>query len=136
MPLCNQSVTPFQRRYIQLIGAMMAISGGLTGIFPRIDRNHFSTAVFCVIAIVAVTPIIGTLMVIARYLKGEKDEYLRYIVVQSILSGFGTVMVLGTFFGYVLPFSSLHVPLLTVVNLEIFLITAAIALRIQLWRNR
>jgi hypothetical protein len=136
MPLCNQNITPLQRRCIQLIGAMMAVCAGMTGIFPRIDRNHLSAATFYLIAIIAVTPIIGTLLVIARYLKSEKDEYLRHIVVQSVLWGFGTVMVLDTFFGYVLPLASPHVPFLTVVNLEIFVITIAVALRIQLWRNQ
>ena len=136
MSLCNRGVTPFQRRSIQLIGSLMAVSAGLTGVLPRIDRDHFSTAVFWLIAVIAVLPIVATLLVIARYLKGEKDEYLRHVVVQSILWGSGAVMVLDTFFGYVLPLASPHVPLLTIVNLEIFLIVSAIALRIQLWRNQ
>jgi hypothetical protein len=136
MRVCNKNLTAFQRRSMQLIGAMMAICGGLTGVFPKIERSHFSTATFCVIAFIAVTPIIGTMVVIARYLAGEKDEYLRHIVMQSILWGLGLVMVIDTFLAYVIEYPSPHVPVITAFNLEIFIITAAIALRIQLWRNQ
>jgi hypothetical protein len=136
MRLCNKNLHPLQRRSMQLIGAMMAICGGFTAIFPKIERSHFSTATYCLIAALAVTPIIGTMIVIARYLDGEKDEYLRHIVTQSILWGFGLVMVVDTFLGYVIEYQSPHIPVLTALNLEIFLIVSAIALRIQLWRNR
>jgi hypothetical protein len=136
MRVCNKNLTAVQRRSMQLIAAMMALCGGLGGILPRIERSHFSTATYCLIAALAVTPIIGTMIVIARYLDGEKDEYLRHIVTQSILWGFGLVMVIDTFLGYVIEYHSPHIPVLTALNLEIFLITAAIALRIQLWRNR
>ncbi|WP_263357377.1 hypothetical protein [Acidicapsa ligni] len=137
MRICNRNLTALQRRTMQLIGAMMAICGGLGGILPKIERSHFSTLTYCVIALLAITPIIGVMIVIARYLAAEKDEYLRHLVVQSILWGFGLVMVIDTFLGYIIVgYNSPHVPALTAFNLEIFLITAAIALRIQLWRNR
>jgi Na+-driven multidrug efflux pump len=136
MRLCNKNLNPFQRRSMQLIGAMMAICGGFTSIFSKIERSHFSTATYCLIAALAVTPIIGTMIVIARYLDGEKDEYLRHIVTQSILWGFGLVMVVDTFLGYVIEYQSPHIPVLTALNLEIFLIVSAIALRIQMWRNQ
>jgi hypothetical protein len=115
---------------------MMAICGAFTAIFPRIERNNFLPATYYGIALIAVLPIIGVMVVIARYMSAEKDEYLRHIVVQSILWGFGFVMVIDTYLAYVIEYHSFHVPFFTALNLEIFLITAAIALRIQLGRNR
>ena len=136
MRLCNRNLTGLQRRSLALVGSMMAICAGTGGIFSRIERSHFSAPTYYVIALFAVTPIIGAMVVIARYLAAEKDEYLRHIVVQSILWGLGLVMVIDTFLGYVIEHASPHIPALTAFNMEIFLITAAIALRIQLWRNQ
>jgi hypothetical protein len=136
MRFCNNGLNPFQRRTMQLIGAMMSLCAGVTAVFPKIERDHFSSITYYLIAAIAVMPIIGTMIVIARYLAREKDEYLRHIVVRSILWGFGVVMVADTFLSYVVEYHSFHVPFFTALNLEIFLITSAIALRIQLWRNR
>jgi hypothetical protein len=115
---------------------MMASCAGITAIFPKIEASHFTVGVYVGIAAISVLPIIGTMIVIARYLAGETDEYLRHIVTQSILWGFGLVMVIDTFLGYIAVYHSPHVPFLTAFNLEVFLITSAIALRIQLSRNR
>ena len=136
MRVCNRNLTDLQRRSIALTGAMMAVCAGMGGLFSKIERSHFSTPTYYGIALVAVMPIIGTMIVIARYIASEKDEYLRHIVVQSILWGLGLVMVIDTFLGYIVEYASPHVPVLTTFNMEIFLITAAIALRIQLWRNQ
>lgn len=136
MRICNRNLTYLQRRSISLVGSMMAVCAGMGGLFSRIERSHFSTPTYYLIALFAVTPIVGTMIVIARYLTSEKDEYLRHLVVQSILWGLGLVMVVDTYLGYVIEHTSPHVPVLTAFNMEIFLITAAIALRIQLWRNQ
>lgn len=136
MRLCNRNLTPFQRRHIGLIAAMLGLCSAFTAIFPRIERSHFSTLTYCVIALVGVLPIVGTMIALGRYLTGETDEYLRSLAVRSVLWGFGVVMVLDTFLGYVIENQRLHIPTLTALNLEIFLVTAAFALRIQLWRNR
>jgi hypothetical protein len=79
------------------------------------------------------------LVVIARYLTGETDEYLRSLVVRSILWGFGVVMIADTIIGYLIAYQAeeaIHLRSLGVLNLELFIITGAIALRVQLWRNR
>ena len=41
---------------------------------------------------------------IARYLNGEKDEYLRSLVVKSTLWGLGLVMVVDPCLGYLVEF--------------------------------
>jgi len=136
MRTCNKNISPLHRRSIVPIASMMSICGGLTAVTPRIERGHFSTSTYYGIALIAVLPIIGTMIVIARYLSQETDEYMRHLVTQSILWGFGMVMVIDTFLGYVVQSYLPHTAALTALNLEIFLIASAIALRIQMGRNQ
>jgi hypothetical protein len=136
MSLCKRNLTAFQRRSIQLIGSMLGFCVAI-GVGPHVllERHHFSTAAYFGIAVLATIPIIGTLIIISRYLAGEKDEYLRSLVVQSILWGFGVVMIVDTLLAYLVEYHSIDIPF-GLFNMEIFIVTAAIALRIQLWRNR
>jgi hypothetical protein len=132
---CNRNFNAFQRRSMQLIGAMLGCSVALGVSFHSVERDHFSIATYYGIAALAAVPIIGTMIVIARYLAGEKDEYLRNLVVRAILWGLGMVMVADTFLGYIVEYRSLHLPYLTL-NMDIFVVTAILSLRIQLWQNR
>ena len=80
--------------------------------------------------------IVMMMIAIARYLIRETDEYVRNLVIQSILWGFGLVMVADTILGYLIAYQSIHLRSFGVFNMDIFVVTAGIALRIQLWRNR
>lgn len=136
MRFCNKSLSAFQRRSVQLIGSMLGFCVAISvGPHVFLVRHHFSAATYFGIAVLATIPIIGTLIVIARYLAGEKDEYLRSLVVRSILWGFGVVMIIDTLLAYLVEYHSIDIPF-GLFNMEIFIVTAAIALRIQLWRNR
>jgi hypothetical protein len=75
------------------------------------------------------------MILIARYLSGEKDEYLRNLVVQSILWGFGVALVADTFFGYIIELRSTLIPFGSI-SMDIFVVTAMITLEIKLWRNQ
>ena len=136
MRFCNKSLSAFQRRSVQLIGSMLGFCVAISvGPHVFLERHHFSAATYLGIAVLATIPIIGTLIVIARYLAGEKDEYLRSLVVRSILWGFGVVMIIDTLLAYLVEYHSIDIPF-GLFNMEIFIVTAAIALRIQLWRNQ
>ena len=123
-----------QRRSMRMIGAMLGCSVSLGVIFQTIERNHFSSATYLGIAALAALPIVGTMIVIARYLGRETDEYLRSLVVNSILWGFGAVMVADTFLGYVLQFHSIRLPI-GLISMDLFVVTGMITLRIQLWKH-
>jgi len=136
MEVCNKGLTAFQRRPMQLIGSMMGTCVALSVALQILFEHHrFSRATYFGVALLAAVPIAGTLIVIARYLQGEKDEYLRNIVVQAILWGFGLVMVADTFLGYVVEYQPVRFAF-GIINMDIFVITGMIAVRIQLWRNR
>jgi hypothetical protein len=136
MSLCKRNLTPSQRRSMQRVGGMLGACVALSllpGLFQ--DPRHFSPATQWTVAILATFPIIGTMIVIARYLAGETDEYLRSLVVRSILWGLGLVMVADTFLGYIVEYHPSHLPF-GIFNMDIFVVTGIIALRIQLWRNQ
>ena len=136
MQFCKKDLTPFQLRHLRLIGAMLAASVVLTSGVPALyARSEPSDGVFLILGLLAAGPIIGSMIVISRYLRGETDEYLRSLIVRSILCGFGMVMVADTLIGTIVEYHSHHAPF-GLFNMDIFVVTSMIALRIQLWRNQ
>jgi hypothetical protein len=73
--------------------------------------------------------------VIGRYLSRETDEFVRMLATHSLLWALGVTMVADTILGALNQYNFLP-GLLPVLNIELFWITALIALHIQLWRNR
>ncbi len=139
MPLCKSKLSPLQRRTMSLLGATLGICSALSVTLHQIEPNHFMTATNLFLAVVGAAPIIFTMILLGRYLTQETDEYVRALVVRALLWGFGLIMVADTVLGYVFAFeavSSIHLRTLGVFNLEIFLITAGISLRIQMWRDQ
>lgn len=136
MLTCKQGLTSFQLRHIRLTAGMLASSVALTSGVPALSgRGVLSNSVQLVLGMLAVGPIIGIMVVLARYLRGETDEYLRSLVVRSILWGFGMVMVADTVIGAIVEYHPHHAPF-GLFNMDIFVVTSMIALRIQLWRNQ
>jgi hypothetical protein len=132
-------LSPLQRKTVALIGSSLAICGSLSLSLHEIPLHHFAAATYGVIALIGAAPIIMTVVVIGRYLAKETDEYLRSVAIQAILWGFGVTMILDTLLGYLVAFASMepiHLRSLGIFNLEIFIVTAAISLRILLWKNR
>jgi hypothetical protein len=136
MSACNRNLNRFQLRHMRLVGAMLACSVAITSGVPALSgRQELSNSTQLILGLLAAGPIIGTMIVIARYLRGETDEYLRSLVVRSILWGFGVVMVSDTLIGAIVEYHPHHAPF-GLFNMDIFVVTSMIALRIQLWRDR
>ena len=74
-------------------------------------------------------------LTVITYLRREGDEYVRMLVVQSLLWGLGVTMVANTSFGVLSDYFDSH-GLLPVLNIDLFCITAMLAMRVQLWRSR
>jgi hypothetical protein len=135
MKFCRRHLSPYQRRSMRTIEIMMGVCIALSILLQAIlERHHPSLATRYGMAVLSIAPVIMTIILIARYLQGEKDEYLRNLVVQSMLWGLGMVMVADSFFSYValhstlIPFGSL--------SMDIFVVTATITLEIKLWSNQ
>jgi hypothetical protein len=132
---CNKNLTSLQRRSISLVGSSLGICAALSLSLHEVPLHHFTAATYGGIALMGAFPIIMTVVVIAQYLSRETDEYLRGLVVKSILWGFGVLMIVDTLLGYLVAFAtmdSIHLRSLGVFNLEVFIVTAAIAFRIRL----
>jgi hypothetical protein len=139
MNLIHRNLSPLQRRTMALISSSLGICAALSLSLHEIPLHHFAAATYGFLALVGAAPTLMTVAVIGRYIAKEKDEYLRSIVVRSILWGFGFVMILDTILGYLVAFASMesiHLRSLGVFNLEIFVVVAGIALRIHLWKDR
>jgi hypothetical protein len=135
MRLCRRDLSPYQRRSVRTIEIMMGISIALSIILQAIiERHNLSLATRYGMAVLSITPIMMTIILIARYLNGEKDEYMRNLVVQSMLWGLGMVMIADAFFSYI----DIHTLILPLGNtsMNAFIVTTSIALEIKLWRNQ
>ena len=88
-----------------------------------------------VLATLAAVPVIGVIAVVGRYLARENDEFVRMMVVQALLWGLGITFVADTFLGCLFAYPSIYT-LIPPLNLDLFVVSAGVALRVQMWRNR
>ena len=137
MQWCNKKLSALQRQSLRFLGASLIATVTLTiGVRYEFQRAHPS-AVFAyyLLAIVPAIPIIFAMVIIWRYLSRENDEFVRMLVVQAMLWGFGVTMVADTIVGFFIEYLSVQLPL-GILNFDVFFVSAAIALRLQMWRNR
>jgi hypothetical protein len=133
---CKRNLNPFQLRHLRQIGGMLGSSVAVSAGFPAISSaRDFSETAHLIINLFAILPIVGTLFVIARYLAGERDEYLRSLVVRAVLWGFGVVMVCDTLTGALIEYHPNHLPF-GLLNMDLFVVTGMISLRLQLSGNQ
>lgn len=136
MALCNRNLSPLQRRSLQLFGANLV----LTAVFFEVAHEGFkqahpSVALTYLLAALAAIPVIGVIALVARYIARETDEFVRMMVVQALLWGLGVTFVADTFLGCLFAYPSMS-RLIPPLNLDLFVVSAGVALRIQMWRNQ
>ena len=75
MSLCSKNLSAFQLRSMRQVGGMLAACVALTTGVPALtDSNHLSAATHFILGLLTVIPIIGTMIVIARYLARETER--------------------------------------------------------------
>lgn len=135
MRFCRRQLTTYQRRSLRTIETMMGICIAVSILLLAIlERHDLSMPIRYGFAVLAIAPVIRTILLIARYLRGEKDEYMRKLVVESMLWGLSFVLIADTFISYIGPLSFLVV--IGNISLDIFVLTTSAALEIKLWRNQ
>jgi hypothetical protein len=139
MPFCNRHLSPLQRRSLQLFGANLVLTAVLL-LQSQIAHKtyldaHPSVVLMYLLAILPAIPVIGVIAVVGRYLARENDEFVRMMVVQALLWGLGITFVADTFLGGLYADPSID-RLIPPLNLDLFAVSAGVALRIQMWRNR
>jgi hypothetical protein len=136
MPFCNRHLSPLQRRYLRLFGASLLLTAALVLIaHTRYELGHASMVLTYVLAILAAISVIGVIAVVGCYLARETDEFVRIMVVQALLWGLGVTFVADTFLGCLFAYPSIYT-LIPPLNLDLFVVSAGVALRVQMWRNR
>ncbi len=135
MRFCRRQLSSYQQRSLRTIEIMMGICIAVSILLQAIlERHNLSTPVRYGIALLAIAPILPTILLIARYLRGEKDEYMRNLVVESMLWGLSFVLIADTFFSYIGPLSFFVG--IGNISLDIFVLTTSAALEKKLWRNQ
>ena len=135
MGFCRKQLSAYQRRSLRTIEITMGITIALDILLQAVlEKHNLSIAWRYGMAIFSIAPVIATILLVARYLRGEKDEYMRNLVVESILWGLCSVLVSDSFFSYVRPYVFL-IPIGNL-SLDVFVVTASFALESKLWRNQ
>jgi hypothetical protein len=97
------------------------------------EHNSVSKSLVMVLDLLPAIPIGAMIAVVSRYLTQETDEFIRLLVMRSLLWGIGTTMIADIVLAAVfIDLRALH--LAVVYNIDVFTITAMIALSLQLRR--
>jgi hypothetical protein len=134
MHTCIKGFNAYQRRSIRWIEIVMGVAVATQIVLQAIlERRNVSIATHYGMGALAVVPVIAAMMLIARYLGGERDEYLRNLVVQSILWGFGLALIVDIFLSFV--DHHFFIPIGNI-NMDVFILTSSIVLEFNIRRNQ
>jgi hypothetical protein len=150
MSLCSKNLTPLQRRSMQLMGGAILLtvitnfttpnpSNPLVNIFQPLSllahNAHPSPLLVGLLSALSVLPVLLAVWVAARYLKGEPDEFIRALVVRSLLWGFAVTMAGDAIAGVLMNVYPQPFPL-AVLNADLFFVSTALAFRLLQWSYR
>lgn len=139
MLICREKFNPLQRRFLTLFAGTLLFTAGLMAIRGTFmvgnqdaTISHARSFSDYLLAIMPVIPFLGMMFLIPRYLLREKDEFVRTLVLRSLLWAFAIPMVIDTIWAFLWP---LH-EIVAMLNIDIFCVTAMVAFRVQGWRYR
>jgi hypothetical protein len=99
------------------------------------EHSTVAPPLVTVLDLLPVLPIGAMVLLVSRYLTEETDEFIRLLVMRSLLWGIGTTMVADIVLAAVAHDPrALHFAV--VFNIDVFTVTAMVALRVQLWRTQ
>lgn len=135
-PSCKKKLSPLQRRSLQMFGGNLSLIVGISVASQYfVEHGHPSKTVALCLAVLVAIPVVGIMAVVGRYLRQETDEFVRLLVTQALLWGLGLTMVVNTMMGLLTQFYPIY-RLPPILNIDLFCVTAMIALRVQLWRSQ
>lgn len=108
-------VNPAISRYhLRLVSTMVVYVVFLISSTLIFKHMHPVGIIAYALALLPALPIIGVIIIVGIYLAEEKDEFLRNLLIQSMLWGIGVVLTLATAWGFLELFT-------TVPHLQIYL---------------
>jgi hypothetical protein len=96
-----------ERRYIYRLAPTMIAYVVFLFLAQWIFHHYHPTGLLAyLLAILPALPIIGSLAIVGLYIAEESDEFLRSILVESMLWGLGGALSVGTVWGFVEEFTN------------------------------
>lgn len=133
MLLCKRGFSRLQRRTTGLLSGCISLLV-LISVLKRelIDESVATDTWRYVFAVLPAIPI-GLMMIVAgRYIARETDEFVRMVVMQALLWSFGVTLVTLVVLGGLSAYMPQLGQLLPLAGIDLFVVVAAVAIRIQL----
>lgn len=130
----NRNFSPLQRWSMAKFGSLMILAVVTLAVaHEAAEHSSVSKSLVMVLDLLPAVPILAMILVVSRYLTRETDEFIRLLVMRSLLWGIGTTMVADIVLAAVFNDPrALHFAV--VYNIDVFTVTAMIALAVQLRR--
>ena len=130
----NRNFSPLQRRSLAKFGILMLLAVVMLAVaYWSAEHHTVSKSLAMVLDLLPAFPIMMMIRVVSQYLTRETDEFIRLLVMRSLLWGIGTTMVADIVLAAVASDPrALHFSV--VFNIDVFMVTAMIALSLQLRR--
>ena len=97
MLFCRKKLNPLQRRFAMLFSVTLLATALLFMLAVSFREGHlgfahgtFSRSLGYVLTVLPVLPFLAMMFLIPRYLRQEKDEFIRILVVRALLLGFAS----------------------------------------------
>jgi hypothetical protein len=128
----NRNFSPMQRRSLAKFGSLMLLAVAMLAV-AHWAAEHGTVAKSLVLDLLPAFPIMMMILVVSQYLTRETDEFIRLLVMRSLLWGIGATMVADVVLAAVgSDPRGLHFAV--VFNIDVFVVTVGVAMRVQLWR--
>jgi quinol-cytochrome oxidoreductase complex cytochrome b subunit len=135
MSICmNKNLNPLQRRFSILFSATLLATSLLFMWSDHVARSSFAAWNLLLILFPAI-PFLTMMLLVPYYLRQEKDEFVRTLVIRALLWGFAVPMVVDTIWGFLWKLLPPD-PGMPMMNVDLFCIVALFALAIQVRRYR
>jgi hypothetical protein len=94
-------------RYVYRLAPTMLVYIVFLFVAQRTFHQHHPTGFLAyLLAILPALPLIGSLVIVGLYIAEESDEFLRSILIQSMLWGLGGALSVGTVWGFLEDFTN------------------------------
>jgi hypothetical protein len=136
MLFCNRNFSPIQRRSGVLFGSNLILTMILFAVaYDAPERFSISKPLLHLLEIPPAIPVAAMIFIVGRYLGRETDEFVRLLVTRALLWGLGVTMVANIVLNVLFEGGNAYGPS-QIFDIDIFCVTAMIALLIQLRRNQ
>jgi hypothetical protein len=122
----------YQRGVLQTMSGYVLVIVGVTWF---VKHHHPQGPEAYLLAVLPTIPIVAMLAVMGMYLRDEKDEFLRWMTIQSMLWAMGVVLALTTVVGFLENFAGVNAPPMFYVFIVYWLVFGVVQWVLQM-RNR